>query len=90
MVVKKFHFPSKKQIIFESVYMMIMTKLSPLTFNHEVIVNLIEQLSIYGTSIEKLRGILKLIIIDFVCQSNHLNVHVALKKKYRKLMQDDA
>ena len=32
-------------------------------------------------------------ITEFVCQSKHLNVHVALQKKYRKLLQlkqDDA
>lgn len=76
-----------KQIIFQAIYMMLLTKLSPLKFSHEVIANLVEQLNIYGTSIDKFRRMLKLMIIEFVHQSKHLNVHVALKKKYRKLIQ---
>lgn len=45
---------------------MLLTKESPLSFSQEVISNLIEQLNIYGTSIDKFRRILKLIIIEFV------------------------
>ena len=70
-----------KQIIFDAIYHMLLTKQSPLTFSSEVISNLIEQLNIYGTSIDKFRRILKLIIIEFVYQNKHIHVHKAADLK---------
>lgn len=73
-----------KQIIFDAIYHMLLTKESPLSFSQEVISNLIEQLNIYGTSIDKFRRILKLIIIEFVYQNKHIHVHKAFD--FRKLI----
>lgn len=39
---------------------------SPLTFSQDVIQNLIEQMNIFGTSVDKFRRILKLLIIEYV------------------------
>ena len=60
---------------------MLLSKKTPLTFSHEVISNLIEQLNIYGTSVDKFRRILKLIIIEFVHSSPHFLVHKILMEK---------
>lgn len=65
---------------------MLLTKLSPLTFSHEVIANLVEQLNIYGTSIDKFRRMLKLMIVEFVWNSPHLDIHQALGSRYKKLI----
>lgn len=78
LTVKNFYFPSMKNIIFNSIYVMLQTKQSPLTFSSEVIRNLIEQLNIYGTSIDKFRRMLKQMISEFVYSSRYLLVHKAL------------
>ena len=88
MVVKNFYFPSMKQIIFQAIYMMLLTKKSPLNFSHEVISNLIEQLNIYGTSIDKFRRMLKLMIVEYVYKNDHLPIHFALGKDYKKLIRN--
>lgn len=63
-----------KQIIFQVIYCMLLTKYSALTFSHSVIANLIEQLNIYGTSVDKFRRILKVLIMDKVYKTKHLKV----------------
>lgn len=54
---------------------MLQTKKSPICFSQEVIKNLIEQLNIYGTSVDKFRRMLKLMIIEFIYSSKHYQVH---------------
>ena len=61
--------------------MMLLTKDSPLMFSSEVISNLIEQLNIYGTSVDKFRRILKLMIMEFVYSNDHYLVHRCFKNK---------
>ena len=60
---------------------MLLTKESPLMFSPEVISNLIEQLNIYGTSVDKFRRILKLMIMEFVHSNNHYLVHQCFNNK---------
>ena len=50
-------------------------------FSPEVISNLIEQLNIYGTSVDKFRRILKLMIMEFVYSNDHYLVHKCFKNK---------
>lgn len=68
--------------------MMLLTKKSPLNFSHEVISNLIEQLNIYGTSIDKFRRMLKLMIVEYVYKNDHLPIHLALGKDYKNLIRN--
>ena len=67
--VKTFYFPSMKNIIFEVINMLLLSFDTPLTFSNEVICNLIEQLNLFGMSINKFKRILRLLITDFVGQS---------------------
>jgi len=60
---------------------MLLTKKSPLCFSHEVIANLIEQLNIFGTSIDKFRRMLKLMVVEFVYGSPHLSIHWVLSER---------
>ena len=69
-----------KSIIFNSIYVILRTKMTPLTFSNEVIGNLIEQLNIYGTSVDKFRRMLKLMIAEFVYSSKYVLVHKALSR----------
>jgi len=80
LTVKNFIFPSMKSIIFNSIYVILRTKMTPLTFSNEVIGNLIEQLNIYGTSVDKFRRMLKLMIAEFVYSSKYVLVHKALSR----------
>ena len=59
---------------------------SPLTFSHEVIHNLIEQLNIYGTSVDKFRRILKLLVIEYV-QSSKYMAQILSNEHFNKLGQ---
>ena len=88
MVVKNFYFPSMKQIIFQAIYVMLLTKDSPLNFSHEVISNLIEQLNIYGTSIDKFRRMIKLMIVEYVYKNDHLPIHFALGSDFKNLIKN--
>ena len=88
MVVKNFYFPSMKQIIFQAIYVMLLTKESPLNFSHEVISNLIEQLNIYGTSIDKFRRMIKLMIVEYVYKNDHLPIHFALGSDFKNLIKN--
>ena len=72
---KTFYFPSMKNIIFEVINIMLLTKEQPLTFDQDVICNLIEQLNLFGMSVEKFKRILKLIIAEFVYSNKYVLVH---------------
>ena len=70
--VKTFYFPSMKNIIFEVIDKLLLSFQSPLTFNYDVIINLIEQLNLFGMSITKFRRILRLLITEFVGESRYV------------------
>ena len=72
---KTFYFPSMKNIIFEVINIMLLTKEQPLTFDQDVICSLIEQLNLFGMSVEKFKRILKLIIAEFVHSNKYVLVH---------------
>lgn len=67
---------------------MLLTKESPLTFSPDVISNLIEQLNIYGTSVDKFRRILKLMIMEFVYSNNHFLVHSCFNNELINVYND--
>lgn len=71
LTVKNFFFPSMKQIIFQAIYQILLTKRCPLIFSQKVISNLIEQLNIYGTSVDKFRRILRLLIVEFAYETKY-------------------
>ena len=64
-----------KNIIFEVINIMLLTKEQPLTFDQDVICNLIEQLNLFGMSVEKFKRILKLILAEFVHSNKYILVH---------------
>ena len=72
---KTFYFPSMKNIISEVINIMLLTKIQPLTFDQTVICNLIEQLNLFGMSVDKFKRILKLLIAEFVHSNKYLLVH---------------
>ena len=51
-----------------------------------MIANLIEQLNIYGTSIDKFRRMLKLMVVEFVYESRYLLIHSALGRNITDLI----
>ena len=70
LALKTFYFPSMKNIIFEVINLMLLTKkapattLMPLTFSQKLIENLVETINLYGMSVNKFKRTLRLILVE--------------------------
>ena len=70
LTIKTFYFPSMKNIIFEVINTMLLTKTSPsallmpLSFSQKAVENLIEMINMYGMSIDKFKRTLRLMLIE--------------------------
>ena len=94
MTVKKFMFPSMRNIILEVVNQLIMSKDMALTFDHDVVQNLIEQINLYGMSVTKFRRVLRTLLATHFLMNEFFFVHntpVSLlsHKQFLKSMQQD-
>ena len=87
---KTFYFPSMKNIIFQVINKMLTTKFQHLTFHQDVIANLIEQLNLFGMSVEKFKRIMKLLITEFIRTSSetHVAIHEVLNNLDKKTGAD--
>jgi hypothetical protein len=65
MTVKKFFFPCMKNIIFEVIYKLILDPTTALTFNNEVVANIVKIINMNGMSILKFKRILRILLTDF-------------------------
>lgn len=66
MTVKTFYFPSMRNIIFEVIYQMLLSKEQALTFDQDAIASLVENINLYGMSVEKFRRMLKMMLSKFM------------------------
>lgn len=70
LALKTFYFPSMKNIIFEVIHMLLMTKksatplLMPTSLSQSAIQALIEQINLYGMSVDKFKRTLRLILVE--------------------------
>lgn len=91
LVVKTFHFPSMKNIIFEVVYKMLSSRNTLLTFEPAVIQTLIQTINLFGMSVMKFKRILKVLIAEHIYKNQDYffvhNVHMTLcsKKEFAKI-----
>ncbi len=86
LTLKTFYFPSMKNIIFEVINIMLLTKLSPskllmpVQFSKNAIGHLVETLNLYGMSIDKFKKTLRLILAENFYDNAYFFVHsVCLK-----------
>ena len=61
----KFFFPSMKSTIFEIVYKIVMNQELLLVFSSRVIRQLIENIQVFGLSIDKFRRVIRLLFAEF-------------------------
>lgn len=78
---KTFYFPSMKNIIFEVMHTILLTKKSPsslalpLTFSQMTIKNLIESINLYGMSVDKFKRTLRLMLAEHFYLNEYFFVH---------------
>ena len=94
LTIKTFYFPSMKNIIFEVINVMLLTKTSPsallmpLSFSQKAIENLIEMINMYGMSIDKFKRTLRLMLIENIYDNPYCFVHlVCLENKKLQFRQ---
>jgi len=74
MTLKMFNFPCMKNIIFEVINEIIMNP-TALTFDADVISNIIEIINLHGMSVHKFKRILSILVTDFFLYNELFYVH---------------
>lgn len=75
MTVKKFYFPCMKNVIFEVIYKLILDPMTALTFNSDVVANIVEIINMNGMSILKFKRILRILLTDFFMSNEFFFIH---------------
>ena len=75
LAIKTFYFPSMKNIIFEVIYNIFLTKEMPIIYANSVVANLVESINLYGISIEKFKRILKMLLSSFFYDNVYFFIH---------------
>lgn len=66
LVIKTFYSPSMKNIIFEVIYKMLMSRDSLLLFEPAIIQQFIQTINLFGMSVDKFRRMLKVLVAEHV------------------------
>ena len=85
LVVKTFHSPSMKNIIFEVIYRMLFSTDNFLIFEPSVINNFIQTINLFGMSVDKFRRMVKTLICEHIYDDqDFFYVHMANLKIFSK------
>ena len=91
LVIKTFHFPSMKNIMFEVIYKLLTASTTLLTFEPAVIQSIIETINMYGISVERFKRTLKILVAEHVFLdddyffAHNINIGLLSKKEFAKI-----
>ena len=88
MIMKKFYFPSMKRILLEVIYRLLKSKRSIYMFGQNFLKAIIENIQVYGLSLEKFKRIIHYLLASKFNENEYFYVNALLDKKLNNAEQE--
>jgi len=75
IIVKKFYFPSMKKILLEVIYRLLKSDKTAYMFGHNFLNTIIENIQVYGMSLEKFKRIMHYLLANFFFNNDYFFVN---------------
>ena len=89
IIVKKFYFPSMKRILLEVIYRLLRTEKNIYLFGHNFLKTVIQNIQVYGLSLEKFRRIIHFLLASNFFKNDYFYINALLDKGINEEISKD-